>query len=171
MKMTKTSKINYTTPTYDALVALVHSLRPSWDEPGIRAAIRASLVLQPMPTLADLAYALVRIAIDPTITNPGVLSLPGPHWQTTTRQHTAPQPPKRCAKCSRFHGPDGPCTGHWTEADQQASIVAAQHAIATARAALGATRANLCPHGVGWRDCHQHNGHVIAGQVIHEETE
>jgi hypothetical protein len=159
---------NHTTATYDALVTLTRSLRPSWDEPGIRAAIRTALARQPMPTLADLAYALVRLAIDPTITSPVVLGMDGPHWHTTSVKHTAPQPPKRCAKCSRFHGPDGPCSGRWTEADQRASIVAAQHAIATARAALGATRAHLCPHGVGWRNCHQHNGHVIAGEVIKE---
>jgi hypothetical protein len=47
----------------------------------------------------------------------------------------------------------------------------AEHGIALCRQALAEAKRDLCPHGVGWRDCHQHNGHVIAGQVIHEETE
>jgi hypothetical protein len=151
-----TSKNIHTTATYDALVTLAQSLRPGWEPEGIRNAIRTALIRQPMPTLADLAYALVRLAIDPTIVTPSVLGMDGPHWHTASVQHTAPQPPKRCTVCSRFHGPNGPCPGRWTEADQHASIVAAQHAIASARAALGATKAGLCPHGVPWTNCHQH---------------
>jgi hypothetical protein len=46
----------------------------------------------------------------------------------------------------------------------------AQHGIAACRAALAAARTRLCPHGVGWRNCHQHNGHTIAGEVT-KETE
>jgi hypothetical protein len=47
----------------------------------------------------------------------------------------------------------------------------AQRGIQLCRTALAAAKTRNCPHGVGWRDCHQHNGHVIAGQVITEETE
>jgi hypothetical protein len=152
MKMTKTSKINYTTPTYDALVALAHSLRPSWGEPGIRAAIRASLVLQPMPTLADLAYALVRIAIDPTITNPGVLSLPGPHWQTTSAHFAELQPPRRCETCHEFHGLAAPCPAR-SHSDYAATAAAAMTQV---RAAYTQATADLCPHRVPWTNCRQH---------------
>ncbi len=46
----------------------------------------------------------------------------------------------------------------------------AEHGIGLCRAALADAKTRLCPHGVGWRDCHQHDGHVIAGEVIKEET-
>jgi hypothetical protein len=168
MKMTKTSKLNYTTPTYDALVTLTRSLRPSWDEPGIRAAIRNAINRQPMPTLADLAYALVRIAIDPTVTNPGVLAMTGPHWGQTTAHFAELQPPRRCERCHEFHGLEAPCPQRH---DTDYAAIGAD-GMASVRAAYTQATADLCPHGVGWRDCHQHNGHVIAGQVTHsEETE
>ncbi len=35
---------------------------------------------------------------------------------------------------------------------------------------LADAKTRCCPHGVDWRNCHQHNGHVIAGEVI-KETE
>jgi hypothetical protein len=34
---------------------------------------------------------------------------------------------------------------------------AAGHGIALCRAALAEAKRGLCPHGVGWRNCHQHN--------------
>ncbi len=157
-----TSVTNHTTATYDALVTLARSLRPGWDEPGVRAAIRAALVRQPMPTLADLAYALVRLAIDPTIASPVVLGMDGPHWHTTSVKHTAPQPPRRCPNCGNEIEYAKAHTCIPTRiGDHRAGIIAARNAY------LNAT-ANLCPHGVGWRDCHQHDGHVIAGET--EET-
>jgi hypothetical protein len=33
---------------------------------------------------------------------------------------------------------------------------AAEHGIAACRAALAAVTAGLCPHGVDWTNCHQH---------------
>jgi hypothetical protein len=45
-----------------------------------------------------------------------------------------------------------------------------QHGITLCRTALAAARTRNCPHGVDWRNCHQHNGHVVAGEVV-EETE
>jgi hypothetical protein len=148
MKMT--SKSNYTTATYDALVDLAHSLRPTWDQAGIRAAIRAALIRQPMPTLADLAYALVRLAIDPTIVTPSVLGMDGPHWHTSTVQHTAPQPPARCGTCHGYHTPDAPHNRPYTPSDHR-------QALAEIRDNLAEARTHHCPHGVRWRDCHQHN--------------
>jgi hypothetical protein len=154
---------NHTTAIYDALVDLAHSLRPSWDPAGIRQAIRTALVRQPMPNLADLAYALVRLAIDPTIGAPSVLGMDGPHWHTTTVQHGTPVPDGRCVICHTFHS-TLECPGRPVRiGDHRAGIV-------DVRAAYAQATANLCPHGVGWRDCHQHNGHVIAGEVV-KETE
>jgi hypothetical protein len=144
-----TSKNIHTTATYDALVTLAQSLRPGWEPEGIRNAIRTALIRQPMPTLADLAYALVRLAIDPTIVTPSVLGMDGPHWHTTTAQHTTPQPPGKCQVCHGYHTPDAPHNRPYTPSDWRP-------ALATARAALGATKAGLCPHGVPWTNCHQH---------------
>jgi hypothetical protein len=144
-----TSKNIHTTATYDALVTLAQSLRPGWEPEGIRNAIRTALIRQPMPTLADLAYALVRLAIDPTIVTPSVLGMDGPHWHTTTVHHTAPQPPGKCQVCHGYHTPDAPHNRPYTPSDWRP-------ALATARAALGATKAGLCPHGVPWTNCHQH---------------
>jgi hypothetical protein len=48
----------------------------------------------------------------------------------------------------------------------------AEHGIQACRNALAEAKRSCCPHGTLWRDCHQHNGHVIAGQVLSsEETE
>jgi hypothetical protein len=93
---------NHTTATYDALVALARSLRPSWHTEGIRNAVRQALRREPMPTLADLAYALVRCAIDPTIVSPAVLPLDGPHWRVTG-QITTPIPPRFTPPDRRAH--------------------------------------------------------------------
>jgi hypothetical protein len=161
MKMTP--KSNYTTATYDALVDLAHSLRPGWDQAGIRQAIRTALIRQPMPTLADLAYALVRLAIDPTIVTPSVLGMDGPHWHTTTVQHTAPQPPRRCRNCGNEITY---AEAHTCIAPRIGDFEAGRHAV---RNALAEARAHLCPHGTLWRDSHQHNDHVIAGEVINSE--
>jgi hypothetical protein len=144
-----TSKNIHTTATYDALVTLAQSLRPGWEPEGIRNAIRTALIRQPMPTLADLAYALVRLAIDPTIVTPSVLGMDGPHWHTTTTQHTAPQPPGKCQVCHGYHTPDAPHNRPYTASDLEAGRRAARDAYHTATS-------NLCPHGVLWTNCHQH---------------
>jgi hypothetical protein len=44
----------------------------------------------------------------------------------------------------------------------------AEHGITACRQALAEAKRGLCPHGVGWRNCHQHNDHVVAGET--EET-
>ncbi len=102
--------MTHTTDTYDALVALARSLRPRWDVPGIRAGIRAALQRQPQPTLAELAYALVRCAENPTIEFPNVVALDGPHWQAATKEPVEPERTKHCIKCGEFHKPND-CAG------------------------------------------------------------
>jgi hypothetical protein len=124
---------NHTTATYDALVALAHSLRPSWDPAGIRQAIRTALIRQPMPNLADLAYALVRLAIDPTIVTPSVLGMDGPHWHTSTVQHTAPAAPHKCGTCRSWHTRLDPCPGPVRIGDHRAGIAAVRAAYTQAR--------------------------------------
>ena len=98
----------HSTATFDALVTLARSLRPDWTTEGIRNAIRLTLGQPEMPPLCDLTYALVRIAIDPTIETPAILPKPGPHWRQPSEvdRRPTPRPPRRDESC-----PDHP--GQW----------------------------------------------------------
>ena len=126
----------HTTQTFDALVAFVISLRPSWQTPGIRAAIRDALARQPAPTLAELAYAIVALATNPTIVSPAVLPMDGAHWRLTRLEQT-PTPLGKCDRCRGFH--DGaPCPG--PPGDQRAGVTAVRLALAKARADVAAAR-------------------------------
>jgi hypothetical protein len=123
--------MTHTTDTYDALVALARSLRPRWDVPGIRAAIRAAMQRQPQPTLAELAYALVRVAENPTIVTPGIVALDGQHWGKSTKDPEEPERNRMCVVCGQFHKPTDPCTGPVVITRSTADHIAA------ARLALG----------------------------------
>lgn len=96
----------HSTRTFDALVELAQSLRPEWTTEGIRNAIRITLGAPEMPALCDLTYALVRIAIDPTIETPAILSRPGPHWraQTAEERQPTPRPPRQGEACAIHPG-------------------------------------------------------------------
>jgi hypothetical protein len=43
-----------------------------------------------------------------------------------------------------------------------------QNGIALSRAALAEAKTRLIPHAVPCRNCHQHNGHVVAGGTVEE---
>jgi hypothetical protein len=58
------------------IVELVQTIRPSWDEPGILAA----LVKVRDRSLADITTAAINAAADPTMHTPKSISFSGPHW-------------------------------------------------------------------------------------------
>lgn len=67
--------------------ALIHSIRPDWDERGIVAALAKAL------HRADaglLAIAAMHAALTPTNQTPAVIAMDGPHWQKA--EGTAPAP-------------------------------------------------------------------------------
>jgi hypothetical protein len=63
-----------------ALSALLHQIRKDWDLPGINAAVRKA---GSIGSYADLAVAACRLASNPEIRTPALLSEPGTHWQGT----------------------------------------------------------------------------------------
>lgn len=102
-----TTRNSYTTGLFDALVGLAQALRPDWDAPGIRAAIRSAYGRPEQPSVPALVYAVARIAADPTIATPTVLGMDGPHWQPRPLdEKPTPRPPRRDEAC-----PDHP--GQW----------------------------------------------------------
>jgi len=106
MRMTLDSK--YTTNVFDNLVQLALSLRPGWQAPGVRAAIRDALNRPETVHVADLTYALTRIACDPTVATPAVLAMDGPHW----RKSSQPADMYRSAKCGTCGGRHTPGAEH-----------------------------------------------------------
>lgn len=59
-----------------AIARVVNALRPEWDEPGIRAALRPVAGRNAF----DVAMAAIRAAADSGANNPGVIPTEGPHW-------------------------------------------------------------------------------------------
>jgi hypothetical protein len=74
-------KPRYSTETFDCIVELARTIRPQWDVPGLRQAIRDALNREEQPTLAELAYAVLRVAENFSVVSPAVIALDGPHWQ------------------------------------------------------------------------------------------
>lgn len=74
-----------TTESYDALIALVRTLRAEWSVDQLRDAIRKTLdVADEPPAFVDLTIALLRCALDASVRTPGVLALYDHHWQYDT---------------------------------------------------------------------------------------
>ncbi len=63
------------------LVAQIHQLRHEWDTPGILAAVEACDG-KGFP-YGDTVKAAVNLAVNPEARTPGLLPLPGTHWQGT----------------------------------------------------------------------------------------
>lgn len=139
----------HSTAAFDALVELARSIRPSWQTPGIRHAIRTVLGRDSPPRLADIAYALVRIAEDPSIATPNVLTYEGPHWRHTHRTG-AYVPRGRCAECGGLHDP---ADDHTPVDDDR--LDGGDGRIDALRDALAATRKRLCSHGVRPENCNE----------------
>lgn len=69
-----------------ALAAFVSRIRPDWDHPGILAAIAKA---RSLGSAADIGSALCKLAANPGLRTPALLSEPGAHWAgavTGTRQ-------------------------------------------------------------------------------------
>lgn len=156
------------TKTFDLLVDLTRTIRPAWDRPGVQAAVKASLARELQPTLAELAYALIRCAENPSISTPAVIALDGPHWKKT--QHVEPLEPiraRKCQRCSDFHQPDVDCEPVVPKRTTRTSQRAAE-----CRELLRDSRATLCKHGVvPWlcSDC-QPTARPVHDTLLPEET-
>src|SRR4249920_1385127 len=92
MRMTQISepKPAYSTQTFDCIVALAQSIRANWETPGLRDAIRKCLQREDQPTLAEVAYAVVRCAENFTVVSPAVIPMDGPHWRKVVPEHIPP---------------------------------------------------------------------------------
>jgi hypothetical protein len=146
-------------PTLFAIAELIHQLRPDWDKPGLLTHLDTAR-LRVSVTPADLAIAAVKAADNPANRTPAVIPLDGEHWREHNRPLTTPQPPPMCKTCHQPHDPQH-CPGPIRRVDHGP-------ALAAIRDAYDKAMAGCCPHGVPWRNCHQHDGHVIAGEVIKE---
>lgn len=146
MRMNSTTN-KHSTATFDALVELTRSIRPSWQTPGIRNAIRTVLGRDNPPRLAEIAYALVRLAEDPSIATPNVLTYDGPHWRHT-HGTGAYIPQGRCTECGGMHDPADTHTP--VEDDRVDGSDGRTDAL---RAALHDARTRLCTHGVPHTNC------------------
>lgn len=69
-----------------ALAALVHEVRPSWDEPGIDAAIRKAATARWCRDDAHLIVAAVKCAAVVTNRTPAVIAHEGDHWRDPVRE-------------------------------------------------------------------------------------
>jgi hypothetical protein len=130
MAMTETTRKNPETDKLDALVALARTIRPTWDTPGIRAAIRNALARDVQPSLAELAYALVRCAENPTINTPAFVALDGPHWGKSTRDPAEPERATKCERCQEFHRAFDSCPGRPVVPVVPSQLIATARAIA-----------------------------------------
>ena len=61
-----------------ALAALIATLRPDWQPPGILKALSDA---RTRGTAWDLAHAALYAAQDPSVRTPAVIALPGDHWR------------------------------------------------------------------------------------------
>src|ERR1035437_9848783 len=74
----------------EALSAVIHELRPDWNEAGIKAAlIKAS----DLGTFAELCVAACRCAANPEARTPAFIAEhTAPHWQATAATTNRPAP-------------------------------------------------------------------------------
>ncbi|WP_102508142.1 hypothetical protein [Sanguibacter massiliensis] len=61
-----------------ALAALIATMRPDWQTPGILKALSDA---RARGTGWDLAHAALYAAQDPSVRTPAVIALPGDHWR------------------------------------------------------------------------------------------
>jgi hypothetical protein len=111
---------------------------PTWDVPGIEAAIERC-----GGTPCDIIAALFTLAGDPNARTPGLLPRPGKHWPVRDGHTTAPATPNR-TPCHEHPGQSWPCPE--CEATWQPATPAVRaQAIADARAAIAAARSKPRP--------------------------
>lgn len=95
-----------TGPQAKALVALIHELRPDWDERGILPALHAA---RERAGNLDLAVAAIRAAGNASNRTPAVIAMEGPHWHAPETMARRPSLRMMCMKCRWYHLPDEPC--------------------------------------------------------------
>lgn len=127
-----------------ALARLVHELHPTWDVPGIAAAISRA---KHRGTIEELCVAAVRLAMRDDLRNPAVLAEDGPHWrnpQTSTAVVSAHA--ERCPEPghgSYFAWNCGACKADAAAADDDRAGVLIRQGIPRAE-----VRRILAAHGV-----------------------
>ena len=82
----------------DVIVDLVQSVRPTWDTPGILAA----LLKVRDRSLADITTAALNAAADPTMHTPKAISFTGPHWPKHGGSDGAMLHEPKCYICGHY---------------------------------------------------------------------
>jgi hypothetical protein len=133
-------------PQIERLAAMANALRPDWQLRSIQTHIENNHTHR---AYRDLAIALAYVATDSESSTPARLNQPGPWWRASLIGDETPTPPRRCETCHGYHTPDAPHNRPYTPSDWRP-------ALANVRAAYTQATAGLCPHGVPWTNCHQH---------------
>lgn len=139
------------------LAALIHKLRPEWDERGILSALEKCAGRNPF----DVAAAAIRAAADRGAKTPGVIPADGPHWREKVSDQLSPRNPMPHEQCPKHIGQyRQSCSG--CRADKLAGDSSTFNprrtepdatVVQLARANLAQAKANLCGHGVHPRLC------------------
>lgn len=74
----------------EALAVLIHTLRPDWDTPGVKHALRRAI---DRGDQWELAHAALRAAAEPGNRTPAVIGYDGKHWRPDTPTAKAPPHP------------------------------------------------------------------------------
>jgi hypothetical protein len=96
------------------LTALIETLRPDWDRPGIADAIWRA---KDRGNAIEVCVAAVR-ACSPTSRTPAVIPLDGNHWREITvkpARGVVVDAASRCGNCGGFHHRLAPCDPPETE--------------------------------------------------------
>lgn len=91
-----------------ALAALVATLRPGWDAPGVLAALRDA---RTKGSADQVAHAAITAAMDPANRTPAVIGLDGPHWAGVRPVETRGANYDRCQVPGHEQWPAWHCAG------------------------------------------------------------
>ena len=142
------------------LAALVHQLRPEWDERGVLTALERCAGRNPL----DVAMAAIRAAADLGAHTPGVIPTDGPHWRERLSETRSPRNPLPHEECDSHPGQFRlSCSGCSAnrkakrEADREAAHhqarVARSESLEAARRSIRQAVSGFCSHGVDPRRC------------------
>lgn len=133
----------------------IHALRPDWPAASIHSLISDRMAGH---TRRDAAVALAWVACESETKTPARVLEAGPWWQAANVEAPARsgwKPPRKEEQCSTHPGQwavnCGGCVADKRAIDDQLearNIIAAEDAIAQARAAIAEAKANGCQHGV-----------------------
>lgn len=76
--------------TATAFAQAVHQIRPTWDVPGIRAAIERASTAMRHASDSELLRAAVNLAENGQVNTPGLLTEHGPWWDTAGTNNARP---------------------------------------------------------------------------------